>query len=112
MFAQLAQVLGRAPQVLPLEVTETIEGAGIMVREGSDEEGPRVFVTLNGGAYYGAFVFDDDEAKARILKRWPELTDKQVSRAVAFLSSRVGAATRAHNRGAPKPKNWVNRYSD
>ena len=66
-----------------------------------------VAVVLAGGGYRGAFFLDRDTAKEKILKRFPELTDLQVSRAVAQLEA--GAQLARRDDGGKKP-NWVNRY--
>lgn len=111
MFARMAAILGRAPSALPLDVTEAVEAAHIMVREGGDE-GPRIFVRMGGGGVVGLFEFDNAEATKRVIKRWPDLNKTQVERAVSFLAARVDRATAAANRGEVKRKNWVNKFSE
>jgi len=112
MFVRIAELLGlHGKAALPLEVSEAIEAARILVRDHDPEDGaPRVFVALGGGSVTGAFYFDRESARERVLRRWPELSERQVSRAVAFIESRVSVASRSKD--APQRKNWVTKFSD
>jgi hypothetical protein len=109
MFDRMAQVLEHSNSVLPADVVEAIEAAHIIPRDYGDD-GLRVFVVLGGGGLRGSFEFENEEATKRVFKRWPDLSEKQVSRAVSFLGSRVAKTTRAANRGDIKRKNWVQNY--
>jgi len=76
-------------RTLPAEVADAIDAARIMQRGGDPDDGPRIAVALGGGNLRGMFIFSTDEARRRIIARWPELSKAQVDRAVSYLAARV-----------------------
>ena len=107
MLAAFRMMFKRAANGLPAEVAAAIDAARIMPRTYDEDEGHRVAVAL-GGRLVGAFIFSQDEAQRRIRARWPDLTDAQVGRAVAYLASRVRLAAEPVRREGRTP--WVLRY--
>ena len=104
MFAWIQTALKRGETGLPEDLTERIKAADIFPRHGDPETGLRIYV-----GFRGSFIFTRDAAEKRIRKGWPELTDNQVRRAVAFLEARVRMAT-SQNRSERRRKNWVLDY--
>lgn len=110
MFASVVRFLtGKPDKTLPSHVAAVIEAARYLPRASDDEEGPRVAVVLAGGGLRGAFIFNRADAKKRVLARWPELSDAQVSRCVSALEA---GAMNAARLDAPrkKRKGWIHDY--
>lgn len=105
-FRRVSRLFARRKAGLPDEVAAVIEAAEVFVRPGKDA--PRVFVALNGGLMRGSFEFSTEEARQRIAKRWPELTNEQLERAVSFVGARVRLAA-APMRNTRR-KSWVFDY--
>lgn len=109
MFASIARALiGKPDTSLPDYVLAALSAARYLPRPSDEDGGARVAVVLAGGGLRGAFVFDRDEAKKRVLARWPELGHQQVRRCVAALEAGVMNAARLDEPG--KRRNFVNDY--
>lgn len=106
MLASLFRAL--AGNALPSDVLTVLDTARCNTRERGDE-GPRVMVTLAGGGLRGAWIHDRDTTETRIRRRWPELTDAQVKRAVDVIDAKAMQSARLDN---PKSKRrgWVHDY--
>ncbi len=111
MFGRIARALKVRPSgALPEHVQSAIDSARFMPRSSDDEDGPRVAVVLAGGGLRGAFVFSREEAKKRVLTRWPELEPAQVRRCVDGLEAGVMKASRLD---APTRRtNWVTKFTE
>lgn len=110
MFAFMRALFGKADSSLPAEVAGALAAARYIARPSDDDEGPRVLVVLAGGGVRGGFFFSRDEAKMRVLRRWPELTPAQVKRCISAIEAGVINASRLDS--PPKNRNWVMGYLD
>lgn len=85
---------------LPSEVRAALDGAMVMRRD-SD----RVYITLAGKSLRCAFLWSAEEATDRVKAYWPDLTQKQLERAVSFIAAQVVLSKREEKRD--KRKRWV-----
>lgn len=75
--------------LLPRSVMDAIDAAHIVVRFGKQYDDPRVIITLPG---INPWVHSDEGARNAIGNIFPELSDKQLSKALQRLGFRVAAA--------------------
>lgn len=112
-LSALRSLVGRVNRTLPADVTAAIEAAHVMPRSSDPEGAPRLAVALGGGLLRGAFIWSTEEATRRIVRRWPELNEGQVTRAVRHLGSRVQIVAAEQNRDPNRRrerKTWLNRW--
>lgn len=97
-------------KTLPADVSAAIEAAWIMERSSDQDGAPRVAVALGG--LRAAFIWSEDEAARRLVRRFPELNDHQLRRAVKYLGARVAIVNAEQGRDPKRHerKTWLNRW--
>lgn len=75
--------------ILPATVLDAIDAAHIVVRFGKQFEAPRVIITLPG---IKPWVDSDEGASKALANIFPELSERQLSKAVQRLGFRTAAA--------------------
>lgn len=77
------------PHLLPTAVMDAIDVAHIVVRFGKEYEAPRVVITLPG---INPWVDSDDGSSKALANVFPELSGRQLDKAVQRLGFRTAAA--------------------
>ena len=74
---------------LPPDVSASIENISVNVRHGGDPESGSPGRVIVFGLSGAPFVFSYQGCKRRIENAWPDLNDKQITRAVNWVSAEV-----------------------
>lgn len=74
----------RDPGALPADLAVCLETMAVIQRSAT-EDGPRGIVQIDNFGW----VHTPDESRAQLLRRWPELTDAQLRRALRHIAARV-----------------------
>lgn len=92
----------RGTSALPNDVALCLETASVVPRH-FKEEGPRAVIQIDSGAW----VHSQEETRSQLLRRWPDLSDAQIKRAVRYVNAMV-------RRIAPGPESerrgWVRNW--
>ena len=88
-----------APFPFPEDLASAIELASVTERGEIDpENGPRIYVRCVGLGHFHWQGIED--AARRVLRGYPELSERQAKRAADLLAAKVASANRAAYRGA------------
>lgn len=94
----------KALVILPVTVMDAIDAAHVTARFGKEYDEPRVIVTLPGIKPW-RYSDDGDGCRKVFASIFPELSEKQLSKAVQRLEFRIAAAavnSIAHSQQAPR----------
>lgn len=107
MRPRAAQPGGNPPPVsdsaLPSDLAACIECCTVYQRHAGTEGDVRAIVQLDGQGW----VHNDEDTRTQLLRRWPELTEPQLRRAVRHIGAKVRQAC------APAPaarQSWIRNY--
>ncbi|MCM3565198.1 hypothetical protein [Hydrogenophaga intermedia] len=88
---------------LPADLVACIESCTVYQRHAGSEGDVRAIVQLDGRGW----VHNDEDTRNQLLRRWPELTETQLRRAVRHVGAKVRQAC------APAPaarQSWVRNW--
>jgi len=94
---------------LPADVASAIRGCTFHTRAPSDDGEPRIIVQLAGRN--GGWIHNAKASRAALTARWPDLSERQLGRALRFLESEIAM----HFRGSMarrKRSSFVNSWRE
>ncbi|MFL6676755.1 MAG: hypothetical protein ACJ8IK_00335 [Burkholderiaceae bacterium] len=72
---------------LPADVESAIRGCTFIARAPRDDGAPRILVQL--ASRHGGWIHNTEASRAAIAARWPDLSERQLARALRFLESEI-----------------------
>lgn len=96
-------------RVLPADVESAIQGCTVLARAPGEDGEPRMLVQL--ASRNGGWIHNAEASSAAIAARWPELSERQLVRALRFLESEIAMRFRG-SMSRSKRTSWVNRWRE